>query len=155
MSFKISALPASDFEALFPLTDEELAARGAVRQIVDKSPGFPCRVSLTDAKVGEVVLLTNYEHQPASSPYRSHHAVFVREGAREAHPRTGEIPEVLASRLLSVRAFDGKGMMRDAEVVDGRELEPVIMRMLADSQIAYLHLHNAKPGCYAARVDRA
>ncbi|MBV8447109.1 MAG: DUF1203 domain-containing protein [Hyphomicrobiales bacterium] len=155
MGFRISALSASDFTPLFALSDRELAARGAMRLVVDKSPGFPCRVSLADAKVGEVVLLTNYEHQPARSPYRASHAIFVRENVPQAHPDVGEVPLALRARLLSVRAFDEAGMMIDAEVVDGGEVEPVIERMLANSSTAYLHLHNAKPGCYAARVDRA
>jgi hypothetical protein len=155
MSFQISALQAAAFEPLFGLTDEELAARGAVRKIADRNPGFPCRVSLADAGVGETVLLLNYEHQPANSPYRATHAIFVREGAEEAHPRKDEVPEQLRSRLLSVRAFDERGMMLDADVVEGRSLEPIIERMLADASVGYLHLHNAKPGCYAARVDRA
>jgi hypothetical protein len=155
MSFKVSALPDARFKALFALSDEELAARGARRLVVDKSPGFPCRVSLVDAQIGEVVLLTNYEHQSASSPYRSAHAIFVRENARETHPEVDEVPHVLRSRLLSVRGFDENGMMVDADVVEGREIEPVIERLLANASISYLHLHNAKPGCYAARVDRA
>jgi Protein of unknown function (DUF1203) len=155
MSFRISALPTARFKPLFALSDEELATRGAMRRIVDKCPGFPCRVSLVDAQVGEVVLLTNYEHQTASSPYRASHAIFVRENAREARPEVGEVPQVLRSRLLSVRGFDEKGMMIDADVVDGREIEPAIERLLANARISYLHLHNAKPGCYAARVDRA
>jgi hypothetical protein len=155
MSFRISALPTARFKPLFALSDEELATRGAMRRIVDKCPGFPCRVSLVDAQVGEVVLLTNYEHQTASSPYRASHAIFVRENAREARPEVGEVPQVLRSRLLSVRGFDEKGMMIDADVVDGRAIEPSIERLLANGTISYLHLHNAKPGCYAARVDRA
>jgi hypothetical protein len=155
MSFRISALPTARFKPLFALSDEELATRGAMRRIVDKCPGFPCRVSLVDAQVGEVVLLINYEHQTASSPYRASHAIFVRENAREARPEVGEVPQVLRSRLLSVRGFDEKGMMIDADVVDGREIEPAIERLLANARISYLHLHNAKPGCYAARVDRA
>lgn len=155
MSFKVSALPAAHFKPLFALTDEELAIRGARRLIADKCPGFPCRVSLVDAQAGEVVLLANYEHQKASSPYRASHAVFVRENAQEAHPRVGEVPEALRLRLLSVRGFDDDGMMIDADVAEGREIEPVIERLLANSAISYLHLHNAKPGCYAARVDRA
>ena len=155
MSFRVSALPTARFKPLFALSDEELATRGAMRRIVDKCPGFPCRVSLVDAQVGEVVLLTNYEHQTASSPYRASHAIFVRENAREARPEVGEVPEVLRSRLLSVRGFDEKGMMIDADVVDGRAIEPSIERLLANGTISYLHLHNAKPGCYAARVDRA
>jgi hypothetical protein len=155
MSFRISALPTARFKPLFALSDEELATRGAMRRIVDKCPGFPCRVSLVDAQVGEVVLLTNYEHQSASSPYRAAHAIFVRENAHEARPQVDEVPRALRSRLLSVRGFDEKGMMIDADVVDGREIEPAIERLLANARISYLHLHNAKPGCYAARVDRA
>jgi len=64
------------------------------------------------------------------------------------------VPEPLAIRLLSVRAFDAAGMMTDADVVEGRELEPLIARFFADPAVDYLHVHNAKRGCFAARVDR-
>jgi hypothetical protein len=155
MNFQISALPLAPFAPLFAMSDAELRQRGALRRIVDAKPGFPCRVSLEDAEIGERVVLLNFEHQSADSPYRAQHAVYVRENAIEAHPAVGEVPEVLRRRLLSVRAYDSAGMMIEADVVDGRELEPVIERMLARANVAYLHLHNAKPGCYAARVDRA
>jgi hypothetical protein len=155
MSFRIHALPAAPFAPLFLLSDDELRRHLAVRCVVDREPGFPCRVSLCDAAVGETVLLVHYEHQPAGTPYRAGHAIYVREGALEARPAVGEVPEVLARRLLSVRAFDADGMMRDADVVDGRALAPAIERLFGDERVAYLHLHNAKPGCYAARVERA
>ena len=155
MPFRIRALSAAPFAVLFGLPDDELRRRLAVRCVVDRSPGFPCRVSLCDAAVGETVLLVHYEHQAAPTPYRAGHAIYVREGAVEARPDVGEVPEVLARRLLSVRAFDAAGMMRDADVVDGRRLAPAIERLFADERVAYLHLHNAKPGCYAARVARA
>jgi hypothetical protein len=155
MSFRISALPAAPFAPLYGLPDAELARRGAIRRVADRQPGFPCRVSLKDADIGDSVLLLNYEHQDAASPYRASHAIYVREGAREATPAVGEVPKLLRSRLLSVRAYDEAGMMVVAEVVEGTALEGVIDAMLARPEVAYLHLHNAKPGCYAARVDRA
>lgn len=155
MSFRITALPAARFAPLFALSDAELWRRGAVRQVADRTPGFPCRVSLEDAEPGETVLLVHHEHQPADTPYRASHAVYVREGAVEARPAAGEVPAVLRRRLLSVRAFDAEGMMADADVVEGAALEPAVARMFARPNVAYLHLHNAKPGCYAARVDRA
>jgi hypothetical protein len=155
MTFQIKALPLAPFAPLFAMSDEELRRHGAVRRVVDSKPGFPCRVSLEDAEIGERMLLVNFEHQGADSPYRSQHAVFVRENAVEAHPAPGEVPEVLRRRLLSVRAYDAQGMMVEADVVDGQQLEPVIDRMLANPNVDYLHLHNAKPGCFAARVDRA
>jgi hypothetical protein len=154
MSFQISGLPLARFAPLFSMSDEALAALQIERRIADRKPGFPCRVSLRDAEPGERVLLLNYAHQPAGTPYRSNHAIFVREGAIEATPEVGEIPEVIRLRLISVRAFDAADMMVDADVVQGHELEPVIERMFADDRVEYLHLHNAKPGCYSARVDR-
>jgi hypothetical protein len=154
MSFRISALPLARFAPLFSLSDHELAARNVVRRIADRKPGFPCRVSLRDADPGERVLLINYEHQSANSPYRSTHAIYVRENADQATPAVDEVPVMLRMRLLSVRAFDAKGFMLEADLVDGEALESTIERMFANPEAEYIHLHNAKPGCYAARVDR-
>jgi Protein of unknown function (DUF1203) len=155
MDFQISGLPSSEFAALYALSDEQLAAHAALRLLADRRPGFPCRVSLVDAEPGERVLLVNYEHLPVASPYRSRHAIFVREHARDAQLDVNEIPESLQIRLLSLRAFDAAGMMTDADVVAGNELAAAIVRMLERPAVAYLHAHNAKPGCYAARIDRS
>jgi hypothetical protein len=97
----------------------------------------------------------NYEHLPAQSPYRSSHAIFVKEGARRASVGKNKIPELLRIRLLSVRAFDANDMMVDADVVGGHDLEPIIETMLSIESVAFLHIHNAKRGCFMARVDRA
>ncbi len=155
MSFRIQALPMAAFADLFAMSDEALRERGALRRVVDKKPGFPCRVSLVDAEIGETVLLVHYEHQPAHTPFRASHAVYVRENAVQAQCASGEVPDLLRSRMLSVRGFDAQGMLIEADLVDGRALEPAIERLLSDLNVAYLHLHYAKPGCYAARVDRS
>lgn len=155
MSFQILALPAENFRTLFKMSEQELSSLQATRMVVDASPGFPCRVSLKDAQVGETVVLLNFSHQPADSPYRAAHAIFVRENAVQAFPQRGEVPESIRSRLISVRAFDDRGYMINADVVDGKDLSKAIPTMFEDSDVAYLHLHNAKPGCFAARVTRA
>ena len=66
-----------------------------------------------------------------------------------------QIPQVLEKRLLSLRAFSAEGMLLDAEVSEGAGLRGTIERLLSFPAVAYLHVHNARPGCYAARVDRA
>jgi Protein of unknown function (DUF1203) len=155
MSFRISGLPAEDFARLFALSDEELARQGAVRRIADgRTPGYPCRVSLTDARAGDELLLVNYEHHPVSSPYRMRFAVYVRKGEK-TYDRMDEVPEQLRIRTLAVRAFDTDAMMVGRELVDGHQLEGAIERLFADPRAVYLHVHYAAPGCYAARVDRA
>ena len=155
MSFRITGLPAEHFAPLFDLSNEELAARDAVRRIADeRSPGYPCRVSLTDARAGDELILVNYEHHPVASPYRMRFAIYVRRG-EETYDAIDEVPEQLRIRTLAVRAFDADAMMAAWEIVDGRQLMAAIERLLADPRAAYLHIHFAAPGCYAARVDRA
>jgi hypothetical protein len=78
----------------------------------------------------------------------------VRQGTTEAANFVNEVPEQQRVRLLSVRAYDAEGIMRDAEVVPGEELEAVIAPLLGRRDVAYLHAHNAKRGCYACRIDR-
>jgi hypothetical protein len=155
MSFRITGLPVEPFRPLFGLSDVELEARGARRFVAETKPGYPDRVELRDAEPGEAVILVNYEHQSADTPYRSRHAIFVLEAARAPYDRIGEVPDVLRPRQISLRAFDADHMMIDAELGDGSDLESLIDRLLANQQADYLHAHYAKRGCYAARIDRA
>ena len=154
MGFRITGLPAEDFAHLFALSDNELAAHEAVRRIADgRSPGYPCRVSLTDAEPGDELVLVNYEHHPVNSPYRMRFAVYVRKG-EQTYNAVDEVPEQLRTRMLAVRAFDAAGMMVGWELAGGHKLEAAIERLFADPRAAYLHVHYAAPGCYAARIDR-
>lgn len=155
MNFHVTGLPLSQFAPLFSLTDQELAARDAIRVVSDGRSGYPCRVSLQDAQLGESLILVNYEHLAVASPYRSRHAIYIREAAKEAELDVNEVPALFRSRLLSLRAFDGKGMMKAADIAPGTAIENLIEEMFADNATEYLHVHYAKPGCYAARVDRA
>ena len=152
MRFHYSGLDPDIFEPLFALTDSDLAARGIQRMAAE--PASPCRITLQDAPLGESLLLLPFEHQSANTPYRASHAIFVREGATEAYDRVGEIPSSLSRRLLSVRAFGEDHRMVDADVIEGGALETLIERFLAKPDVAYLHAHYAKRGCYAARIER-
>jgi len=152
--FRIVGLPLAKFTPLFSLSESELEQKHARRLIVDAKPGFPCRVSLEDAELSERVILLPFVHQPAASPYQASGPIFVRESANEAILAPGEIPEVVRSRLMSVRAYNDEGMMLDAAVTVGSELEPHIEKFFANPRVSYLHLHNAGAGCYSCRVER-
>ena len=154
MPFKISGLDPAQFAPFLAMSDEELARHGARRETATDYPGYPCRVTLDDAQPGEEVILLNFEHLAVNSPYRSSHAIFVRTNATEKREAVGEIPAALARRLLSVRAFDEHGFMLSGEIMEGADLAPYIEAQLADPQVAYLHAHYARRGCFAARIDR-
>jgi hypothetical protein len=155
MDFRIQGLSPEPFLSLYGLSDEELASRNSKRYIANAKPGFPDRIEMRDAEPGERLILVNYVHQPAATPYHASHAVFVLEGAEKTYEAVNEIPEVLRRRIISIRAFDLNHWMVEGDVCDGRNLDAAIHALLARPEVAYLHAHYAKPGCYAARIERA
>jgi len=154
MTFRITGLAPETFAELFELSAEQLRQRNAVRVVAQADGGYPCRISLRDAAPGDELILANFEHHAVNSPFRASHAVYVRPG-QTRYDRIDTVPEQLRTRLLSLRAFDRDAMLVGADVVDGPELELLIQRLFENDRAQYLHVHFAKAGCYAARVDRA
>ena len=152
--FVIRGLDPKLFAPYFAVSDAELAALHARRVIAD-GPGYPCRVSLVDASPGDELVLCHHAHHDVASPYRAAGPIFVRRAATASASFVDVVPPVLATRLLSVRAYDAAGDLVAAEVVPGAELRAQIERMFGDPAVAYLHAHNARPGCFAARIDRS
>ena len=155
MTFIVSGLPLETFQPLFGLSDDELAERGVVRRVIEDGDRAPCRITLEDAQPGDAVLLLNYEHQAAASPYRSRYAIYVNEAATATRQLTDELPRVFLGRPLALRAFDAQGFLVGAALAEYEQVRLGITRQFADPDTAYIHVHNAIPGCYAARVDRA
>ena len=153
-TFRLVGLAAEHFEPFFAMDDAELAALGARRVTADSMPGCPCRISLVDAEVGEALLLLPFEHLATRSPYRASGPVYVRAGARRAVLAPGVVPPYVTRRLMSVRAYDADDMMVKAEVCEGADVAPVLERLMADEAVAFVHLHNAKRGCFSCRVER-
>ena len=155
MTYAITGLPPSDFAPLFALSDAELAARGARRVVADADRGYPCRVSLEDARAGERVFLVNHASNPVDGPYRSTFAIFVREDAGQAR-FIDELPPVFEHRPLSLRAYDAEGDLVAARLSPGGNVHDAAIReLLADPRIDHIDAHNAAHGCFAARIERA
>jgi Protein of unknown function (DUF1203) len=156
MNYVITGLPVEQFQPLFGLSEEELARQHIVRMTAETPDSYPCRVLLADAQPGDTLLLLNYEYQPAETPYRARHAIFVNETATAPQRFENEMPRILTHRkAISLRAFDAADMMIDADVVPGAEVEKLALRLLENPEAAYIHAHFAGRGCFAARIDRA
>ena len=153
-SFQLVGLAADQFAPLFGLAEDKLLTMNARRVVATVKPGFPCRVSLEDAEIGEELLLLPYEHQNARSPYKASGPIFVRKGAKRRVATANEIPDYVGTRTMSVRAYDSSHMMVDAAVCGGNEVAAKIGEMFANQAVAYLHLRNAKRGCYSCQVNR-
>jgi hypothetical protein len=153
MAFRIEGLDPARFASLFAMESERLAEAGVITIEADDDD-YPCRIALAGAAKGDRLLLLNHEHQPARTPYRSAHAIYVARGSRKRGVFLDEIPPIMASRTLSIRAFDADDIMIDADLVEGAQAAGVIERLFANAQVGYLHIHFAKRGCFAAEVHR-
>ena len=153
-NFVISGLDPKHFEKYYGMNSSQLEKTGIRKSVVDSYPGYPCRVSLEDAQIGEEVYLISFEHHQTESPYRSSGPVFVRKNASPAFLGVNEIPEMLIHRELSLRAYDQEGMMLEASTLNGSELRSKLIELFERNQIAYIHIHNAGPGCYNCLARR-
>ncbi len=154
-NFQLIGIDPTPFEPLFELSDDELLAHSAQRRFADEQPGFPCRVSLEDAKPGDELLLLPYLHQPADSPYRASGPIFVRRGATRRRLQPGVVPSYVSNRLISFRAYDEAHMIVAASVREGSEAAAEISTLFERSDVAYVHLHNARRGCFSCKAIRA
>lgn len=152
MAYVVEGLAPAPFAELIGADEDTLRAVGAQRVVVTEANAAPCRITLDDAAPGETVLLLSYTHQDADTPYRQQGPIYIRENAAHATKMRNALPPALARRMLSLRAFDAQGLMIDADVVDGKDADPVIVRLLAQDGAAYVHAHYARRGCFAAVI---
>jgi len=153
--FQFEALDKKAFDFFMKLNDEELESHQAKWMNVDEAPGYPCRVSLEDAKIGERVLFLPYWHHDVKSAYRAMGTVLIRENANTTKLQINEVPQMLLHRVLSIRAYDTDNMMVDHDIAEGSELAFTLKKHFQNTRVEYIHLHYASPGCFCSAVIRA
>jgi hypothetical protein len=154
MTYRIQGLAPEPFRPLFQMSDEELRTRRAVRVTAD-GPGFPCRVSLAEAREGEHLILVNHVSHDVETPFRASHAIYVREEAVEAPLYEDALPPMLDSRRISLRAFDGGGMLVDGAVAEPGEGDTAVRTLLGREDVAEIHAHTSAYGCFLAKIERS
>jgi hypothetical protein len=154
MTYKIEGLARASFCHLFAMNEAELAEHNAARVTAAADKGWPCRVSLEDAKAGESLILLNHISHDVATPYRSAYAIYVREDAADAAAYIDQTPPVFEGRPMALRAFDKDGMLRNAALALPGQADTKIRELFESNDIAYIHAHNAAHGCFSAKVER-
>src|SRR6476619_3469845 len=145
MSFTLHALPAGEVDTAAPIPVHKTAE--------DREP---CRRCLRDAAPGDLLALASYDPFLVRSPYAGDGPVCVHaDGCEPFASEPGAVSEQVSRRILSVRAYDADAMLTDATVLEGEQFRERAEALLADPEVALLHVHFAGPGCFAVGVDRA
>lgn len=154
MTYAIAGLPAERFAPFFEMDDAELASHRAQRVSATTFPGFPCRVSLCDAEVGEELLLIHHVNHAVETPYRNAFAIYVRKLAAQAARFVDEVPPVLRDRPIALRGYTAEGQLCDASLAIAGDADEALLSMFNNRSIVYIDAHNAAHGCFAARAVR-
>ncbi|MGL4494907.1 MAG: DUF1203 domain-containing protein [Beijerinckiaceae bacterium] len=156
MTYRVTGLNPDQFAPLFAMNDTELAAQGAVRCMADRNGAYPCRVSMVRVAKGEELILLNFAHHVApGSPYRASGPIFVARQAKTAAHYEGELPPMMRDTLISLRAYDAKGMMLEGDIAEGPYADIAIRKLLKIPEVQTVHGHFARRGCFAAAFVRA
>jgi hypothetical protein len=153
MTYRITGLDPDPFAPYFAMDDADLAAHGARRVTATADRGFPCRISLEDARKGEELILLHHVSHDVDTPFRCAYAIYVREGVRSL-ACDDSLPPAFAGRMMAFRGFDDAGMLAAARLVPGEEGDGAIRDLFADPAVAYIHAQYATNGCFAARIER-
>jgi hypothetical protein len=138
-------------------TNQNDAFGNTIQRRVQHVPGAPCRVCLREAAAGDAMLLASYGLPRPLGIYWTPSPIFLHDEACEPYAREGHVPDVVRSRLVSLRSYDkDHQVLYDLGVVtEGSEVDEPLARSLADPRTAYVNIHTAKPGCLLCIVERA
>ena len=154
MAYKITGLSRQSFAHLIGADDATLAAAGVVRVIAEADAGWPCRISLEDAKTGDSLILVNHTSHDVTTPYRSSYAIYVGEASTAAPRYVDTTPPVFEGRPIALRGFDAVGMLRDAKLALPGQADAKIRELFESEVISTIHAHNAAHGCFSAQIER-
>ena len=154
MTYRIRGLDPAQFAGRFAMDDGALAAALSQRLTAQDQGYYPCRVTLEAAKPGEEILLTSFTNHSVDTPYRNTFAIYVRRNAEKAAEFVDRLPPVLRARPIALRGYTGEGALHRAELSLEDDVDAAVRDLLKDEDISYIDAHNAKHGCFAARIER-
>ncbi|MEP6618824.1 MAG: DUF1203 domain-containing protein [bacterium] len=116
----------------------------------------PCRECLRTFAVGadQRILFTydpfaGVESLPLPGP------VFIHADACSGYDERAGFPADLRAHAVTLNAYArGRRVVAQEYVADGN-VEPVIERLFAQPDVAYLHVRDTKAGCFDFQIERA
>lgn len=118
--------------------------------------GYPCRHCLREIAEGEAYMTLAYRPFPALQPYAETGPIFLHAEACPQYEATEVLPPMLGSPDYIVRGYghDDRIVYGSGGVIVTEAIPARAKALLADPEIAYLHVRSARNNCYQCRIDR-
>jgi len=124
---------------------------------VEVAGGYgPCRLCLRTFAVGEerrILFTFDPFEESGAAPLPG--PVFIHESPCRRFAEDAGFPGELLAHALTLCAYGRqRRLLAEEQVTDG-EVESMIGRLLADPEVAYLHVRDTDAGCFDLRIERA
>jgi hypothetical protein len=146
-------IPSSELEKIRAAGTDEAGSRLTVQ--TDHEGGAPLRCCLRESRPGERLLLIAYTPPGTSGAYAERGPVFIHAEPCEGYLTPDLYPPELSHRQQVVRAYDRQGRITGGVLVAGCDHALTVIReLLAQPDVALVHLRNVGYGCYNFAVRR-
>lgn len=148
-AFRIHVIPSEVLDAVRVAGAD--ANGSPVARVTGVTGREPLRCCLRNARIGEEMILFNYEPPLPPSPYREIGAVYVHAHAAECDGPADltSYPAEWIGRSQVLRAYDERGWIHPATTThDGRDPAKSIAEVLAQPGVVEVHSRNIAYGCY-------
>lgn len=132
-----------------------------VRRMCSEHGGEPCRDVLRRARPGEEIILASYGPFTVPGPYKEFGPVYILANpsdepvARDVLPLPQGAPEDYLGRQFTVRAYNHREEIADAELLAAADAAATVERWLQSPDVAFVHARFPAYGCLACRIERA
>ena len=143
--------------ARFRASGADDRGNGLRRMVATDGTGFPCRVCLRCAEVGEEMLLGSYDLPRPLGIYWTPSPIFIHAEACVPYAGADEVVEIVRrNAIVSVRAYDAADMVLYdlGRIGSGDEVNGALAQALDDPRTAFVNIHTARPGCLLCRVEK-
>jgi Protein of unknown function (DUF1203) len=126
-----------------------------LRPFAATGQGEPLRCCLRYACAGEQITLISYAPFDLPSVWREVGPVYIHAARCDGYVPTGRLPEQLATGprvLRTYRADDTMNYDHNTVILDEADLEPTIESLLAEADIATVHVRTVAPQCFLYAV---
>lgn len=115
----------------------------------------PCRHCLRRAPAGTALIVFAYSPFSTKGPYAEVGPVFIHADACQRYDGGGRFPSDYMDRILTMRGYNDRGTIEDAQLSQAGDPETTIDALFADERVRFIHVRNPAWGCFHFRVDRA
>jgi Protein of unknown function (DUF1203) len=151
-SFRVTAIPPAELDGIRAAGRD--VAGNPFRPFTYDGDGEPLRCCLRLSRPGERVALIAYRPPGTAGAYAEIGPVFVHASACDGYAADGGWPPEYRDRQQVLRAYNDRGRIADAILVDGANAEEGIAKLLGDPSTVQVHSRNVLYGCYMFAVSR-